>query len=150
MKIHSNTKLAKVVTGIAISTVLAACASKPTELATTYVSPLKYKDYNCDQIVTEMDHVSHRTVELYNILDKKASDDSAQMGVGLVLFFPALFFLEGGDGPEAVEYSSLKGEYEALRTSSVQKECATAHIKSPADLIQEEQEKKKQTQASAG
>ena len=30
-----------------------------------------------------------------------------------------LLALEGGDGPEAVEYARLKGEYEALRQSAV-------------------------------
>ena len=43
------------------------------------------------------------------------------MGVGLLLFWPALFALEGGDGPEAAEYARLKGEYEALRQAAVMK-----------------------------
>ena len=38
-----------------------------------------------------------------------------------ILFWPALFFLEGGDGPEAAEYAQLKGQYEALRTLAVQR-----------------------------
>jgi hypothetical protein len=57
------------------------------------------------------------------MLDKKSSNDNAQMGVGLVLFWPALFFLEGGDGADAVEYRRLRGEYEALQKVSVQKRC---------------------------
>lgn len=56
------------------------------------------------------------------------------MGVGLVLFWPSLFFLEGGDGPEAAEFSQLKGEFEALRQNSVQKECGIAKL-SPEDII---------------
>lgn len=40
----------------------------------------------------------------------------------MVLFWPALFALEGGDGPEATEYAQLKGEYEAARQASEKKE----------------------------
>lgn len=45
------------------------------------------------------------------------------MAVGMILFWPTLFFLEGGDGPEAAEYSRLKGEKGALEKIAVQKEC---------------------------
>jgi hypothetical protein len=117
-------------------------------METTYVSPMKYQNYNCSQIAMEMDHVSNRTVQLHNSLDKKASDDAAQMGLGL-LFWPALFFLEGGDGPEAAEYSKLKGEYEALRTASVQKECAIAGVKSPEEIVIEKQQQGKSNEKQA-
>lgn len=45
------------------------------------------------------------------------------MGVGLVLFWPTLFFLEGGDGPQAQEYARLKGERDAIERVSIQKKC---------------------------
>ena len=54
---------------------------------------------------------------------KEASNDSVQTTVGVILFFPALFFLEGGDGAQATEYQKLKGEYEALEKVAVQKKC---------------------------
>ncbi|MGH9425353.1 MAG: hypothetical protein ACRD2L_03485 [Terriglobia bacterium] len=44
------------------------------------------------------------------------------MAVGLILFWPTLFFIDG-TGPEAQEYGRLKGEYEALEKVSIQKEC---------------------------
>jgi len=56
------------------------------------------------------------------------------MGVGLILFWPTLFALEGGDGPDAGEYAQLKGEYEALRTNSVQKRCGLA-MQSPDEIL---------------
>jgi hypothetical protein len=40
----------------------------------------------------------------YNKLQKTTENDQAQMAVGMILFWPALFFLEGGDGAEAAEY----------------------------------------------
>lgn len=102
---------------------LAGCASSPDEMTASYVSPLQYQKYDCGQIAEEAAHVERRVGELYSTLDKKAGNDAAQMGVGLVLFWPTLFFLEGGDGAEAVEYKRLRGEYEALQKVSVQKRC---------------------------
>lgn len=102
---------------------LAGCASSPDDMSAASVSPLKYRDYSCDQIAMEMDYTSEQTTKLYNQLEKKANDDAAQMTVGMVLFWPALFFLEGGDGPQAAEYSQLKGNYNALRRASIKKEC---------------------------
>lgn len=103
---------------------LAACASKPEDIGTQYVSPLQYQHYDCQQISMEMQRISTRVSELAGQLDKKASNDAAQMGVGLVLFWPALFFLEGGDGPQAQEYSRLKGEFDALEKTAIEKKCS--------------------------
>ena len=70
-----------------------------------------------------MARVSRRTGELHGILKKKADDDAIQMTIGMFLFWPALLFLEGGDGPEALEYARMIGEFDALEKFSVQKEC---------------------------
>ena len=113
---------------------LTACASNPDKIDAAYVSPLKYQNYGCDQIALEMDYVGQRTTKLYTRLKKERNKDTAQMGVGLVLFWPALFFLEGGDGPEAAEYSQLKGEFEALRQNSIQRKCGI-ESKSPDDIM---------------
>jgi hypothetical protein len=126
-----------------VGALLSACATQPEDLSTTYVSPLKYSKYDCDQVISEMDYVSKHTSALYASLDKKADNDAAQMGVGLVLFWPTLFFLEGGDGPEAVEYSNLKGDFEALRTVAVKKKCGADSLpKSPEELIKEAEQAK--------
>ena len=125
-----------------LSVIIAGCASNPDKISTAYVSPLKYKDYDCDQIALEMDNISHRTTELYQHLKKERTADDWKMGVGLVLFWPALLFLNGGDGPEATEYSQLKGEYEAVRENSVSKKCGI-ESKSPEEIIKENDESAK-------
>ena len=71
-----------------------------------------------------MQRVSRKVAELRGTLDKDASNDAAQMGIGLILFWPALFFLEGGDGVQAAQYSQLKGEFEALEQVAIQKSCS--------------------------
>ena len=112
----------------------AACASNPDKIDAAYVSPIKYQDYSCRQISEEMDYVGARTTDLYTRLKSERTKDNWQMGVGMVLFWPALFALEGGDGPEAAEYSRLKGEFEALRQTSNKKSCAIAK-ESPEEIL---------------
>jgi hypothetical protein len=128
---------------IALAAALAGCATSPEEIETAYVSPVKYDAYNCNQIAMEMGGVTERTVALHRRLDKKASDDKIQAGVGAVLFWPALFFLEGGDGPEAAEYAGLKGDYAALRQAATQKQCDAATLPpAPESVIQAEAERR--------
>ena len=109
--------------GSLTATLLIGCATQPKDLPTAYVSPLQYQDYSCDQISMEMNRVSRKVNELRGDLKEEADNDSVQMAIGLIIFWPALFFLEGGDGAEAAEFSRLKGEFEALEQMSIQKSC---------------------------
>ncbi len=105
-----------------ISTLLIGCASSPDKLQSTYVSPMLYKNFSCSQIAEELQRVSRRASELHGVLDEIASTDRAQVAVSLI-FWPALFFVEGGDGVQAAEYSRLKGERDALEQMSIKKKC---------------------------
>ena len=109
--------------GLLTATLLTGCATQPKDLPTAYVSPLQYQNYSCDQISMEMNRVSRKVNELRGDLKEEADNDSAQMALGLIIFWPALFFLEGGDGADAAEFSRLKGEFEALESISIQKSC---------------------------
>ena len=113
---------------------LISCASNPDSIDAAYVSPLKYAPYDCDQIGLELGYDGQRTNTLYASLRQKRTSDNWQMGVGLLLFWPTLFALEGGDGADAAEYAQLKGEFEALRQNSVEKRCGLA-LRSPDDIL---------------
>ena len=104
------------------STLIAGCANSSKNIATTYVSPLQYKDYTCDQISAEMSRILGRVSETGGRLDQAASNDAVIMGVSAILFWPALFAL-GGTKQQEAEYGRLKGEYEALGQMAVQKNC---------------------------
>ncbi len=111
------------------------CATKPSKIGAQYISPQQYRHYDCSQLAEEQTRVHRRTGELYHSLKKEASADAWQMGVGLILFWPTLFALEGGDGPEATEYARLKGEYEALRQNSVERRCQLQFSKDLAKSV---------------
>ena len=117
---------------------LGACAKRADKIAPQYVSPLEYRDYDCDQISGEIRRVSRRASEVAGVQDRKAKNDSVAMGVGLIIFWPSLFFLGGGDQKE--QLSRLKGEYDALEQIAIQKKCAIA------EQIQDEREAAIQTQ----
>jgi hypothetical protein len=113
-----------IATSIAAS-VLAGCASDTTKIQSAYVSPETYADYDCQQIGAEFSRLSRKAEELGAVVDKMASDDQAQAFVGIVLFWPALFFLEGSETQQTQEYARLKGQIDALETASVSKGCGT-------------------------
>ena len=123
-RIEEWASMKNILTITAITAVLTACASQPDDIQTAYVSSLQYKDYDCDQLSMEAERVSARSIDLHQSLKKTADDDAIQMGVGLVLLWPTLFFLEGGDDARAHEYARLKGEREAIEKSSIQKKCS--------------------------
>lgn len=101
---------------------ITACASSKEDIPTQYVSPLQYNSYKCSQIEMELARVSQHVSRLAGEVDKRAGNDSAKMGVGLILFWPTLFFLDG-DGPQAQEYGRLKGEFETLEKVAIEKNC---------------------------
>lgn len=101
---------------------LAACASHTKDIRPQYTSPMVYRDYTCPQLAKEMADVTRRASEVGGVVDETASRDSAQMGIGLLLLWPTLFFLDG-DTPQAAEYARLTGERDALMQAMVKKNC---------------------------
>lgn len=104
--------------------VITGCATSSSNITPSYVSPMQYQSFNCNQVEGEMRRISNRVRTVAEIQDKEASNDAAAMGVGLVLFWPALFFLGGSDKEQ--ELSQLMGQHEALQQSAIQKECGFA------------------------
>jgi hypothetical protein len=112
---------------LAVSIALIGCATSSKDIASTYVSPLQYQNYDCAQIGLESQRIQARVVETGGRLDQASSNDKAIMGVGLVLFWPALFALGGTKNQEA-EFGRLKGEYDAVQKVAIDKKCSNASV----------------------
>ena len=85
--------------------------------------------------------VSHKVNEVAGVQDKTASNDAVATGVGLVLLWPALFFISSND--QHVQLAELKGQYDALQEEAIQKDCDVAkEIKA----AQDEEAKRKQAE----
>jgi len=107
----------------ALSFVISGCATASKDVATAYVSPVQYQSYDCDQLGAESQRLNTRVQQLGGRLDEAAKNDQAIAGVGIVLFWPALFAL-GGTKQQEAEYGRLKGEAEALQQAAVARKCA--------------------------
>ena len=71
------------------------CSKASKDIAAKYVSPELYSDYNCDQVRKDMKRVSGRVSELTGNLDSNKSKDNMTTTAGIILFWPALFFIGG-------------------------------------------------------
>jgi outer membrane murein-binding lipoprotein Lpp len=109
---------------IALSISLAAsgCATGSRDIAISYTSPIQYQSYDCNQIASEAQRLQSRVSQLGGRLDEAATNDKALVGIGLILFWPALLAL-GGTKQQEAEYARIKGEHEALQQSAVAKKC---------------------------
>ncbi len=110
---------------VAVSIALAGCATASKDIPIAYVSPLQFQSYDCEQLSAEAARIQARVGQLGGRLDEAASNDQGIMAVGLILFWPALFFL-GGTKQQEAEYGRLKGEYEALQKAAVERKCTAA------------------------
>ncbi len=112
----------KFATALGLAAVLSSCASKPQDIEAAYVSPTFYESLSCDRLREEATAVSARAIAASGAQQKKADNDAVAVGVGLVLFWPALFFAKG-DGASAAEVARLKGEMKAIEAASIKNNC---------------------------
>jgi len=108
--------------GLVACIALAGCATSPKDIAPAYVSTTGYAALSCEQLRVEAEHVSARAAIAAGEQSKKATGDAVAVGVSLIVFWPAIFFMKG-DGAQAAEVSRLKGEMEAIHTVNRQKNC---------------------------
>ena len=92
------------------------------DIAPSYVSQAPYMNMNCKQLEAEAETVSSRAIEAAGVQNKKAGNDAALVGVGMVLFWPSLFFV-GKDGASSATVARLKGEMQAIENASNKKSC---------------------------
>jgi hypothetical protein len=112
----------KVCVAVAISAAVSACAKSADQIEAAYVSPLQYEQYDCRQLGEEIQRVSARAAELTGSQNQKATGDAVAMTVGLVVFWPALFFIKGND-QQAGELARVRGEMQAIEKESIRKNC---------------------------
>ncbi len=101
---------------------MAGCASRADNISAAYVSPMTYESYSCRQLSEEAARVSTRAAVAIGEQNSKATGDAVATGVGIVLFWPALFFIKG-EGASATEVARLKGEMDAIEQASIRKNC---------------------------
>ena len=121
---HKGITMKKTFTIFTAVAFLSGCATASKDIVGTYTSPITYASYDCQQIGAETARIQARVSQLGGRLDTAASNDKAIAGVGMLIFWPALFALGGTKGQEA-EYATLKGQHDAIGQASIEKKCAT-------------------------
>ena len=121
----TTTKLIGITTAISLVLTASGCATSAGNIAAGYTSPMQYQSYDCPQLAGEAQRIQARVSQLAGRLDEAASNDKALMGVGLVLFWPALSAM-GGTKQQEADYARLKGEYDAISQAMVIRKCEPA------------------------
>ena len=87
----------------------------PSQITSAYTSELKYEEYNCSQLATEIASLTRRENQLIAAQEQRIKTSQMQ----------ALWWGYGqGDGIEASEIANVKGEKEAIRKALDIKKCS--------------------------
>src|SRR5690349_2137446 len=101
---------------------LSGCATSPTSIQATYVSPSAYSGMSCDQLREEASRVSSQAAAAVGEQNNKVARDAVAMTTALVLFWPAAFFVRGDQGNAGV-VANLKGHMAAIEEVNRMKNC---------------------------
>src|SRR5579871_6275613 len=102
--------------------ILAGCASASADIQASYVSPVQYQTYTCQQLALEAQAVSSRAAIVSGAQDEHRTNDAVATGVAVVIFWPAVFLVKG-DGNTEAELANLKGQLIAIEQASNAKHC---------------------------
>ena len=116
---------------LCITMSLYGCATSSQNISASYVSPMQFQNYDCEQLTAEAQRVQTRVSHLTGRLDTAATNDKWIMAAGLLLAWPALFAL-GGTREQEAEFARLKGEYDAIHQSAVMRKCPGATTPQPS------------------
>ncbi len=109
---------------------LVGCASSSENVTGSYISPLQYQSYTCQQLGEEAQRISARVAQSSGVQDQKRTSDAVATTAAVIIFWPAAFLVSGNDQNTA-ELARLKGEFEALEKASIQKNCGLQFQKQP-------------------
>ncbi|MEI9928257.1 MAG: hypothetical protein WDN44_11905 [Sphingomonas sp.] len=98
------------------------CATSPKKIEANYIPAATYQHLDCTQLRNEMIQVGARRDALYQRIKRRNKSDKIVTGVGVLVAWPALFFLKG-NGAVRDQYALLMGQYNALSENYKAKEC---------------------------
>jgi hypothetical protein len=107
---------------VALGAALGGCASSSSDIAPSYVSPVAYQSYTCQQLALEAQAISTRAATLSGAQDSQRTKDGLVTAAAIVVFWPAAFFVSG-DKQTAAELANMKGQMVAIEQASIAKKC---------------------------
>ena len=116
------------------------CSTRAKYITAKAVNPVKYEGLTCDQVHAEILNVHKEIRRISRLQDSESIKDTVMFWTSMIVFAPAIVFLIGKDREEALK--ELKGEFEALKSVSVNNRCDTYATLQEIE-IQEDAEKEK-------
>jgi hypothetical protein len=100
------------------------CSSAPkaNEVSAAYVPASYYSNMTCEQLVAEAEAVRRSVPALEDAVNKHRSQQTGVEVVTWVLFWPAAFMLDKGEGTSGA-LAKAKGEIEAIGLAMRTKRC---------------------------
>lgn len=96
---------------------LGACAASPKDIPPSYVSPVTYQGWTCDQLAAEGHRLAAATATASQRQEQARTNDT----VGVLLLGLPVGSMSGQN--IAPEVGRLKGEHQALFRSAIEKRC---------------------------
>ena len=112
---------------------LAGCTDKAANILPSYISPLMYKDYECDTLNQEYNRLIMHGQSVNKQQDRIANNDTGAVAASL-FFWPTLFLIDNDDMREQV--ALIKGQLNAIQESAIQKGCMSAGLTNDNKLSQ--------------
>ena len=107
----------KVFAVVLVILAVSGCATSSRDISPTYVSPLQYQTYTCEQLAAEEERLRVRVTELGGRIDNKADRDK------LLVATPYTVWFVGGNNEQEAEFARLSGELNALQQGGIMKNC---------------------------
>jgi len=108
--------------GLSICVTQVGCASQPDSIEPSYISPVTYASWSCDQLLDERIRLTKEVERVSGQQRENANADAVMMTVGIVLLWPVLFGL-AATKDRKIELGRLKGEYDAVQNNLTSKQC---------------------------
>jgi hypothetical protein len=118
---------------IAVAVSIIGCATPPPK---TYTSAAIYQPLDCYQLATEAMRIEQAAAAQQASKGNKEAANIAAVAVGMLLLWPALFFIQG-TGAEDAEINRLSADQDALVMAATMKKCPlqTKRIEPPPPAV---------------
>jgi len=108
----------------AITLSLAACATNPDKVTGIHVSSSKYAGNTCADLEIAYSDNDREAARLYNTMNSRDNVNKGAAVVGMLLFWPALFFMKGKNPEHDARMAELKGRKVAIERAADRQNCS--------------------------
>jgi hypothetical protein len=113
------------------SLLMAGCATRSPDVQPASFDASAFAGWDCERLQTELDRVQAQASERAYKVDERAGNNVVALGVGAMVFWPALLALRP-DGDDAAELARLKGRAETLHGARRAQACPPPADELPA------------------